>query len=379
MSKKKPKILIAPNSYKESADSVTVAEYFYDYLKELDADFIVCPLSDGGDGFLKVIDYKKKLQILNYNVCAPWKYFSENSLSETLTVPAGYSPEDKTVYIESADIFGMKIIPPEKRKPMHLTTEGLGELLLMLEKDHLNNTVEIVKVVIGIGGTGTTDGGAGILSALGMQLTDEQNNLLTIIPDNFNKAVHALFAGHTFPFEIELVQDVSNELFGDRGGIKTYSLQKGIEAEELEDLEQGIKNILDMLNAKKLSGAGGGIASGMSLLTGVQTVLSTEFLEKEFNLEKLIEQSDIIITGEGRFDYQSSFNKAAGIILQYEKRKPVFLCCGEIKIQELPANIIPVSFTDFFISQKESIKNIKEAVKQTSLRILDFIHLHTAL
>lgn len=370
MKEKKIKILIAPNSYKESADSVKAAELFHENLKELEADFIMSPLSDGGDGFLKVISFNKKTEIKNYEVSAPWKYFNEQVRNEKIKVPAGYSESEKILYIETADIFGMKIMPLDKRNPLLLTTEGLGELLLLIKEEVKNNILDVNKVVIGIGGTGTADMGMGVLSALGLRMSDIDNNPIAPIPLNFIKASKVEFNPVQLPFKIDLILDVNNDLLGDQGGLRIYSPQKGASLKNIEQIESGIKNLLRLCSFKIQSGAGGGLATGLSLLNEVSNISSARFLNDYLNLNNLIDQSDIIITGEGKFDRQSSFNKAAGVIMTYEKIKPIFLCCGVIEGEITSKNVIPVQFSDFFSNQKESINNIETAINKACRIIL---------
>ena len=134
-------ILIAPNSFKECSDSITITNIIYNNLKKnLDCNLIRKPISDGGDGFTDVCKHYFNGEELIYNVSTPYN-------DEALECKVIYSEETKTVYIESANVLGLKVVPPERRNPLLLSSKGLGELLLILAGE----IYDIKKVVIGIG------------------------------------------------------------------------------------------------------------------------------------------------------------------------------------------------------------------------------------
>ena len=147
------KILLANNSYKESASSVDAASYFQKYLSTTCLKIIVQPISDGGDGFLGVCQKNYDLDIISFTI--PFPYLEHINM----IVPVGYSSKLKAIFIESSEVLGLKKIPPAKRHPLDLSSVGLGNLLnkikLKFNSDHLN------RIVIGIGGTGTIDMGIG--------------------------------------------------------------------------------------------------------------------------------------------------------------------------------------------------------------------------
>ncbi|HED06355.1 MAG TPA: glycerate kinase, partial [Ignavibacteria bacterium] len=137
------KILIAPNSYKECADSITAADFFSKYLK-IDENYIIVkrPVSDGGDGFLKVCQNRFNLKILKYQITTPY----DNS---TFSCSIGYSETGKQIFIESAEVLGLKIIPKEKRHPISLSSIGMGELIKLIMEDVETGKIEVEKIIIG--------------------------------------------------------------------------------------------------------------------------------------------------------------------------------------------------------------------------------------
>ena len=368
------KILIAPNSFKESASSVELAELFYRYLKSPDYEIILKPISDGGDGFLDVCRQNYDLDLFNFTVPSPF------TPQRNINVSVGYSTNLKTIFVESSDILGLKIIPPSKRHPLKLNSSGLGELLnkinLKFNKDTLN------RIVLGIGGTGTIDMGIGALSVLGLKLFDSHNKELAPVPENFISTVRIEYPKDIFPYEIEIILDVDNPLLGDNGGVKIYGTQKGAASNDLALIENGIHNILNILeqdgiikNNPFLSGAGGGIPAGLSLFLKTTLKSSHDFILDDLNIINL-DDIDYLITGEGKFDVQSNnFNKGTGILLNHFKNiEKIFLVCGKIdKNCNFPPNVYPIQLLDYFENIKESIQNASKGIKLACSQIQSII------
>ena len=357
------KILIAPNSFKESASSVEVAQLFHQYLRLPKYEFIIKPITDGGDGFLSVCRKYYDLEIINFTVPSPW----DNQIN--FKVPVGYSSELRTVFIESSEILGLKKIPVSQRHPLKLSSVGLGDLLnkikLRYNKENLN------RIVIGIGGTGTIDMGIGVLSSLGLKLFDKYGKELTPIPQNFGSTVKIEYPKEIFPYGIEMIIDVNNPLLGEKGGIRIYGSQKGATKNELNVIEDGITNILNILKKDELiddktflSGSGGGIPVGLSVFLETFSKSSKDFILNDLNLKEY-NDIDYLVTCEGKFDSQSFFNKGTGILLNHFKNiGKIFLCCGIIdKNCDFPINVYPIQFVDFFKNIEESRTNIEKGIE----------------
>ena len=262
------KILIAPNSYKGSADSVTAAIQFKKYLSKFihpdKFEFIVKPISDGGDGFLNVCKNIFDLEILSYLISAP-------SDKEKIKIELGYSLKRKSVYIESAKILGLEMIPVSERRQLELSSKGMGELLFHLKKLKEEESLEIEKVIIGIGGTGTSDLGIGCAGFFGLKLFDANEKPLKLIPENFYKAEKISLPKVNLPFEIGIVIDVDNPLLGEKGAAKVYAKQKGASSEEINIIEKGFVKILNLMKIRKaeiskLSGAGRRTCGGIEFI-----------------------------------------------------------------------------------------------------------------
>ena len=224
---KRKRILISPNSFKECADSVTIAELIRDELKILmNADLIIKPVSDGGDGFVNVCRFYFGGEIRKYLISNAYN----NSKFEC---PVLYCDKKRAVYIESAEVLGLKVVPSFYRNPLKLTSKGLGELLLKIETDVQNQKINIEKVFIGIGGTATIDMGMGMMAELGLNLLDSDGSRFSVIPNNFHLTKQINFNPVKFPFELVPIVDVTNPLLGPTGGIRTFGPQKN--ADDTDD------------------------------------------------------------------------------------------------------------------------------------------------
>ena len=176
----KNRILIAPNSFKECADSVTIAELIKDNLNHLEnAELIVKPISDGGDGFLNVCNYYFGGEIRTYKISTAY--------DETiLDCPVLYIESKKEIYIESAEVLGLKKVPLTFRNPLKLSSKGLGELFLKIKQEIKQNKLNVEKVYVGIGGTATIDMGLGMMSKLGLKLIKASGEEVNVSPENFS-------------------------------------------------------------------------------------------------------------------------------------------------------------------------------------------------
>ncbi len=343
----KKKILLAPNSFKECADSTEVANLFEKQLQNNnELEILKYPISDGGDGFLNTLQYNFELKVIKFTITTAY----DDSKFECEVL---YDEQNKTVYIESAKVLGLKLIPLEKRHPLHLNSKGLGELLEQINESINKNEIDANKVIIGIGGTGTNDLGLGVCSVFGMKLIDIYSKEVEIIPINFQRISKILWNKPNFSFKIIAIVDVNNPLLGEQGASRQFAGQKGASDSEINLLELGFNKIINLLSNKeidisvdKLSGAGGGLAAGLSVFFGAECISSSEYIERNNELKNLLEQADYVVTGEGVFDKTSLLGKGASsiITLSDSYKKQVFLCCGKIEEEFIKKfdNVIPI-------------------------------------
>jgi len=368
-------ILISPDSFKECISSVKLSSLIAEEFGDLQGvNSILKPISDGGDGFLEVCRFHFGGEILNYKISTPY----DNS---ELVCPFLYNNDSKTIYIESADVLGLKIVTDRFRNPLKLSSKGLGELLLKIENDVVSENISVDKIIVGIGGTATIDMGIGACSALGLKLSDCNNKEILPIPENFNKVEDIKWDNKTFPFQIELILDVDNPLLGKTSAAKVFGTQKGASESDTVILENSFTNIVNLLqnnditgSSNPLFGAGGGIPSLLHLLLNAKIRRAKDFILNDLGISRLKGKVDFVITGEGAFDHQSLMGKGAGIILQEfeNSSSKIFLLCGiirnEVK-QKLLANILPIEISDFFQNKDESILNIESGIRLACIKI----------
>lgn len=368
------KVLIIPNSFKECADSSTVAKMLTKKLmKCANIEIESIPLSDGGDGFLSVCREKYNLRIIRYKI--------PNLLGNGYkNVPVGYSEKDGIIFLEVADVIGIKDVPTAERDPLNYNSSPLGLLLKKISFHFTKRSTKIKKIIIGIGGTGTSDLGLGVCSAFGLKLFDKDENQLDVIPGNFIKT-SKISRPYMFDYDLQLITDVQIHLLGEFGTTHFFARQKGVREEDLLELEEGVKNILNILKrdfnvdySETLLGAGGGLGLGLSLLTDPEIIGASKFLNRTLMLREKMENSDLVVTGEGRFDMQSLFNKATGIVIKeaVRQKKKVVLIAGttdEAAVKNLDRNITIFDLSDHFSTREESILNFRRGLDMAA----DFI------
>src|SRR5574338_1319275 len=211
------KLLIAPNSFKQAADSDKVAELFYKYLSKDTSLFLdVLPISDGGDGFLNVCKSAFNLQPIKYNITTSYD-------DSTFECEVGYDKNEKRLYIESARILGMRIIPEGKRNPLLLSSKGLGDLFLNIMQDMKQGSISVQDVIIGVGGTGTNDLGLGVCSRFGLNLYDIFGSKDRVSPEYFYRIKDIEWNNPHLPFKIMAVIDVENPLLGRKGATRIFA------------------------------------------------------------------------------------------------------------------------------------------------------------
>ncbi len=362
-------ILIAPNSFKECAGSVSAASLILKSLKKNISlekqdklNFLVSPLTDGGDGFLDVLAEIFPLKMLKFEITAPW------GKGKILT-EVGYSAEQKRVFVESAKILGLNLIPPGKRDPKILSSIGLGEVLIKLKTLKEKGRLDFRDVLIGIGGTGTNDLAMGALQKLGLETVDEKGENIEPLPANFLRLEKIRKQPEPLPFEIKLVVDVNNPLLGEKGATRVYGYQKGIKEKEINLFEKGFEKILSIAGfkeerRKELNGAGGGLAAGFRIFYNSPIVSAKEFIKNVIGINSEKISPHLIITGEGKLDEQTLMGKGVGVIIEEFPETKKIIICGVNDLKEGVANSEIIELGQFFDSIPESISRFEEGIER---------------
>lgn len=317
------KIIIAPDSFKNSIDAVSLCHEIETAIHVLNPDWEIekIPVSDGGEGFLDAIAVSRRLEIISKIVTGP----NGNK------VMAEYGIRDSVAYFEMAQSSGLQLV--SKLKPFTSTTFGLGELM----SDAIDNGIR--DFVIGIGGSATNDGGAGMAQALGFQFFDNDEQIINEKMNNeLAGKVQNIVSPNLPELNIKVACDVKNPLLGKNGAVYTYAKQKGARSEDLPILEENLKNLSDCwkknLNSSVIqipgAGAAGGLGGGLMAFLTASLVSGSKFLLDLLDFDEKIKDADAIITGEGKIDSQTTQGKILSEIIQRAKRRmiPVYGICG---------------------------------------------------
>ncbi len=353
------KILIAPDKFKGSLTAEEVCNAIEKGIKRILPDSKVkkIPLADGGEGSLSILE-----QILNFK-----KIFITVNNPLFKPIKTYYGLLEKTAYIEMASASGLQLLRKKERTPMLTTTFGTGEMIV----DSIKRGAK--KIYLFIGGSATNDAGIGIASALGYKFKDEKNNTLMPVGKNLSKIKHIDVSKSIFPEDVEVnvLTDVNNPLTGKNGAAYVFAKQKGATEKEIEELDAGVRNFSEIVkntfgkDVAKIAGSGaaGGVGGGAvvfcngTIKSGINTILDL------LKIDNYIEQSDLVITGEGLLDKQTLKGKVVKGVLDRCKKlnKPAAILCGdttltENEIKHLDTIIVKTIKTED-ISKEESIKN----------------------
>lgn len=324
------KIVVAPDSFKESMTAKEVCEHIEKGLKAVSKNWeiIKIPMADGGEGTLDALIDSTKGKIFYEQTVGP--------LGDELTSRFGILGEKNIAVIEMASTSGLELISPEKRNPYITTTFGTGQLILKA----LDLNVE--KIILGIGGSATNDGGAGMLQALGAKLLDENNNQIGYGGYELSRLKKIDFSEldeRLKKVEILVACDVTNPLTGENGASHIFGKQKGATPEMIKVLDRNLllySKIIEKDLGIKVddipgSGAAGGLGAGL-LALGANLKKGIDIVIEASELEKKIAGANIVITGEGSIDGQTRFGKTPyGVAMAAKKQGiPTIILAGNV-------------------------------------------------
>ena len=253
-------------------------------------------------------------------------------------VAAGYGIlERETAVMEMSACSGLPLVPEHQRDPMNTTTYGLGEMILDAVDRGCRN------FIIGIGGSATNDGGLGMLEALGCRFTDPEGECLSPVGaalPRISQVDSSGLAQSLSQCKFLVACDVDNPFYGERGAACVFGPQKGADAECVQYLDQGLRHWAGVIenhcgiNVGPMAGAGaaGGLGGAFSAFLNADLKPGAEIIFDYLNLEDKVREADLIITGEGRLDYQSVMGKAPSAMARLAARlnKPVIALAGQV-------------------------------------------------
>ncbi|MFW5401310.1 glycerate kinase [Yersinia sp. 1252 StPb PI] len=325
------KIVIAPDSYKESLSALDVAVQIEAGFRTQfpDAQYIKLPVADGGEGTVEAMVAATTGRIIQVNVTGP--------LGDEVAAFYGISGDEKSAFIEMAAASGLELVPPELRNPLKTTSYGTGELIC----NALDQGVK--HIIIGIGGSATNDGGAGMVQALGVKLLDKQGKQIGFGGGKLAELDVIDISGldpRIKQCQIDVACDVTNPLTGSEGASAIFGRQKGATPEMVSQLDDGlqyyagiIKRYLDIdVDQVEGAGAAGGLGAALLAFCGATLSPGIDIVTDALGLDALVRDATFVITGEGRIDSQTIHGKVPIGVARVAKRynKPVIGIAGSL-------------------------------------------------
>lgn len=307
------KVLLAPDSYKGSLTSAEVCAALSEGIKSIsnEIDVLQFPSSDGGEGFCDCMRNIFGGEVINREVTYP--------LGDKGNASFVYISETKTAYIELASASGLMLVPENERDIMRSSTKGTGELI----REAI--LLGAKTVVLGLGGSATNDCGIGLLHALGMRFLDSAGFELKPYAGNMGKVSYVVKNEMLDVSDVKFVAacDVKNPLCGEYGAAQIFSRQKGASEENVAFLDNAALHFAKVLSIdpeKAGSGAAGGVgAAVLSVLNG-EYVSGASLLVNSDSFKSALSGCDLLITGEGNTDRQTSYGKLVSVVLSSAKK-----------------------------------------------------------
>ena len=373
-------IVLAPDSFKESMTAKEACIAMEKGIKRVNSNIscIHVPMADGGEGTMQSLVDATNGKIHSIEVVGP--------LGNKVEAEYGILGDGEIGILEMASASGIHLVHPEKRNPLLTTTYGTGELI----KACLDHGVK--KLLIGIGGSATNDGGAGVIQALGGKLLDKQGDELafgggelgkisTIDLSNFDARLKEVI--------VEVACDVSNPLCGENGASNVYGPQKGATREMISVLDDNLRHYADVIKREldkdvldvPGAGAAGGLGAGLMAFLNGNLKKGIEMVIEYAGLEEKVKDADMVWTGEGSIDLQTQYGKTPLGVATVAKKynKPVIALAGRIGegIEVLYESGIDSIFgiTKGATSLDEALVKGKENIEKTSENIIRLMNL----
>ncbi|WP_419205233.1 glycerate kinase [Photobacterium leiognathi] len=361
------KIIIAPDSYKESLTAMEVATAIENGFRQVipNAEYIKLPMADGGEGTVQSLVDASNGTIIERSVTGP--------LGEQVNGFFGLMGDGKTAIIEMAAASGLHLVSPDLRNPMLTTSFGTGELILAA----LDKGVE--HIIVGIGGSATNDGGIGMAQALGVRFLDENNKQISYGGGALDRLHHIDISNinpRLVSVRLEVACDVDNPLCGEKGTSQVFGPQKGATPEMVTQLDNNLAHYAEIIkrdlgkDVKDMAGAGaaGGMGAALLGLFNAQLRPGIEIVMDAVNLADALKDADLVITGEGRIDSQTIHGKTPiGVALAAKRfNKPVIGIAGSLSYD---CNVVHEHGIDAVFSVVPRSVSLAEALAEAAINV----------
>ena len=325
------KVVIAPQGFKESLSGMEIAEAMSLGVKRVwpDVETVLIPVADGGDGTLQALVDSSGGEVRTANV--------ENAIGHPIVAEWGALGNATTAVIEVANAVGLARLSPDERDVRNASTFGIGQIFTEALDAGFSN------FIIGVGGSATNDGGAGMIQAMGGILTDKNGEELPrggIALSRLASIDISSMDPRMLNADIVVACDVNNPLCGPRGASAIFGPQKGATFEDVQELDAALANYAEVI-AKDLhtdvaeipgAGASGGLGAGLMGFFNARLRLGADIVLEAVSLEEHLKDAELVIVGEGQFDRSTVFNKSPVAVAQRAKKHgtPVIGIAGSL-------------------------------------------------
>ncbi|WP_449619688.1 glycerate kinase family protein [Robertmurraya sp. Marseille-Q9965] len=356
------KFVLAPDSFKESMSAEKAALAMEAGIRKVFPNAIceIVPMADGGEGTVESLVSLTKGKMIEAEVTGP--------LGDKVLAQYGLLGNGQVAVMEMAGASGLPLVKFEDRNPLLTTTYGTGEMI----RHALD--LGVTRILLGIGGSATNDGGAGMLQALGVSLKDQNGEELSHGGGALGY-LHTIDVSGLEPrlesIKIDVACDVSNPLVGENGASVIFGPQKGATPEMVEQLDQNLAHFADVIktcfgkNISKIEGAGaaGGLGAGLLAFLNAELKKGVDLVIDYIGLEERIKGADYVFTGEGSIDGQTLFGKTPyGVAALAQKHGiPVVAFAG--RVGEGAENLYQHGFTSIIGILRE-VCSLEDALKQ---------------
>lgn len=353
-------VVIAPDSFKGSLDAKSVAARIQAVLKKKlpHAELTILPFSDGGEGGLDFLEQTFTGDTVWVN--------TQNALGEKIRAP--YYRMGSKAWIELSQAAGLTQLSPEKQDPLTTSTFGVGILLKHALDSHISS------LFLGIGGSATHDLGMGIYCALGGKVLDRNNQAFIPTGGTLNQ-IAVVDSSQLSPsldrVQLQVVCDVPNPLTGPLGAAHVFAPQKGANSKTVALLEANsiqIGRLLESISGQPVlefpgCGAAGGTAAGMKALLNGHLTSGFEIFYRWANMDEILKKADLLITGEGCLDRQSTRGKVPLTLAQKAQSfgTPTLIVCGQLKLDPKELKKYGVLHCRSLIEEAQTLQKAQEA------------------
>ncbi|NQT59071.1 MAG: glycerate kinase [Bacteroidetes bacterium] len=341
------KIIVAPDSFKGNQTSLAVANAIERGIRKFDPSFevIKVPMADGGEGTVEAAASAAGGRIIKAVVTGP--------LNEIVEAEYAILHDGTTAVIEMASASGLPLVPVHLKNPGKTSTIGTGELI--------RHALDLgcKKIILGIGGSATNDGGMGAASALGVKFLDDNGEETGVTGDDMLRVTNIDISSldpRILNTDILAACDVSNPFYGPSGAAYIYGPQKGATEEQVISLDNGLRNLAAVIE-KALgitiadipgTGAAGGLGGGLIAFFHARLQSGIELILEAVEFEKILKNAQLVITGEGKTDYQTAFGKVPAGVAAAAKKQGIPVVCFSGALGKKIEELYPVGITALF-------------------------------